>query len=212
MQRNNETKKRKSGFNPNRTCYLTADGKYYCYERWDDDAKCVVTQRLEVGKDLSLELTIMLDESDHDMDLQDRYESELRDPLFDAKVNSYKADPDNEDAVDPWDMIADKGGSPEDAMFAESEPENPQAVEARRVIDEECTESQQDFFFEHFGKGIAIAIIVVGLFVVAKISGSQSNNIPPHFYNTPRITCWVIHGSGLILKCMMGNTPLATCI
>lgn len=60
---------------------------------------------------------------------------------------------------------------------------------------------------------IAIAIIVVGLFVVAKISGSQLNNIPPpHFYNTKRITCWVIHGSGLILKCMMGNTPLATCI
>lgn len=23
----------------------------------------------------------------------------------------------------------------------------------RRVIDEECTESQQDFFFEHFGEG-----------------------------------------------------------
>lgn len=139
--KSNETKKRKSGFNPNRTCYLTADGKYYCYERWDDDAKCVVTQRLEVGKDLSLELTIMLDESDHGMDLQDRYESELRDPMFDAKANSYKADPDNEDAVVPWDMIADKGGSPEDAMFAESEQENPQAVEARRVIDEECTES-----------------------------------------------------------------------
>lgn len=96
MQRNNDSKKRKSGFNPNRTCYLTADGKYYCYERWDADAKCVVTQRLEVGKDLSLELTIMLDESDHDMDLQERYESELRDPLFDAKVNSYKADPDKE--------------------------------------------------------------------------------------------------------------------
>lgn len=50
--KNNDSKKRKSGFNPNRTCYLTADGKYYCYERWDDDAKCVVTQRLEVGKDL----------------------------------------------------------------------------------------------------------------------------------------------------------------
>lgn len=151
--KSNDSKKRKRGFNPNRTCYLTADGKYYCYERWDDDAKCAVTQRLEVGKDLSLELTIMLDESDHDMDLQDRYESELRDPLFDAKVNSYKADPDNEDAVDPWDMIADKGGSPEDAMFAEPEPENPQVAQVRRVIDEECTESQQDFFFEHFGEG-----------------------------------------------------------
>ena len=67
MSKNNETKKRKSGFNPNRNCYLTADDKYYCYERWDDDAKRVVTQRLEVGKDLSLELTIMLDESDHDI-------------------------------------------------------------------------------------------------------------------------------------------------
>lgn len=29
---------------------------------------------------------------------------------------------------------------------------------------------------------IAIAIIVVGLFVVAKISVSQSNNIPPHIF------------------------------
>jgi len=154
--KSNDSKKRKSGFNPNRTCYLTADGKYYCYERWDDDAKCVVTQRLEVGKDLSLELTIMLDESDHDMDLQDRYESELRDPLFDAKVNSYKADPDNEDAVDPWDMIADKSESPEDILFPEPVLENPKAAEARRVIDEECTESQQDFFFEHFGMGTSL--------------------------------------------------------
>lgn len=152
MQRNNDSKKRKSGFNPNRTCYLTADGKYYCYERWDDDAKCVVTQRLEVGKDLSLELTIMLDESDHDMDLQDRYEGELRDPLFDAKGNSYKADPNNEDAVDLWDTLADKSGSPEDAMFAEPKSENSQAVEARRVIDEECTEAQQEFFYRHFGE------------------------------------------------------------
>lgn len=59
---------------------------------------------------------------------------------------------------------------------------------------------------------IAIAIIVVGLFAVAKISGSQSNIYSPHFYNTPRITCWVIHGSEFILKCMMGNTPLATYI
>lgn len=153
MSKNNDSKKRKSGFNPNRSCYLTADGKYYCYEYWDVEAKRVVTQRLEVGKDLLLELTIMLDESDHDMDLQDRYESELRDPLFEAKVNSYKADPNDEDAVDPWDTIADKSGSLEDALCTESEPENLQAVEARRVIDEECIEAQKDFFFEHFGNG-----------------------------------------------------------
>jgi hypothetical protein len=85
---------------------------------------------LRSEKTCLLELTIMLDESDHDMDLQDRYESELRDPLFDAKVNSYKADPDNEDAVDPWDTLADKSGSPgRCTLFAEPEPENPQVVE-----------------------------------------------------------------------------------
>ena len=148
-----ESKKRKSEYHSNRTCYLTMDGEYYCYERWDDDAKCMVTQRLKVGKALSVELTIMLDESDHDMDLQDRYEAELRDPLFEAKVNSFKADPGNEDAVDPWDMIADKVGSLEDTLFAEPKPDNPQAEQVRRVIDEGCTKSQQDFFFEHFGKG-----------------------------------------------------------
>ena len=150
--KSNETKKRKSGFNPNRTCYLTADGKYYCYERWDDNAKCVVTQRLEVGKDLSVELTIMLDEFDHEMDLQDRYEDELRDSLFEAKVNSYKANPDDEDTIDPWDTLSDKSGSPEDILFAEPETENPQVAQVRKVIDENCTESQQNFFFEHFGK------------------------------------------------------------
>jgi len=151
--KSNDSKKRKSGYNRNRACYLSSDGKYYCYEYWDDDAKRVVTQRLEVGKDLSAELTLILDSSDHDTDLNDRYESELRDPLFDAKFFSYSSDSNDEDTVDPWDTLADKGGSLEDAMFAEPEQENPQAVEARRVIDEECTESQQDFFFEHFGKG-----------------------------------------------------------
>ena len=85
--KSNETKKRKSGFNPNRTCYLTADGKYYCYERWDDDAKCVVTQRFEVGKDLSVELTIMLDESDHDMDLQSEAEQTGKLPSPAAMTN-----------------------------------------------------------------------------------------------------------------------------
>lgn len=151
--KNEETKKRKSNYNPNRTCYLTADGKYYCYECWDYDAKCVVTQKLEVGKDLSLEFTLYLDQSDHDMDLNDRYQDELRDSLFDAKIKSYKSNLDDEDAIDPWDTLADKSSSPEDILFAESETENPQVTQVRKVIDEHCTESQQNFFFEHFGMG-----------------------------------------------------------
>ena len=154
MQKNNDNPKnktRKSRFNPGRACYLTSDGKYYCYEFEDLQTGQKITQKLEVGKDLSLELTIMLDEIDHDSDLQDRYESELRDPLFEAKVNSYKADPNNEDAIDPWDTISAKGSNPENSMCSEPAPENPLAAQVRRVIDEDCTEAQQDFFFEHFG-------------------------------------------------------------
>lgn len=154
--KNNETKKRKSGFNPNRGCYFTADGKYYCYECWDDEKKCIITQKLEVGTDLSLELTIVLDESDHDMDLNDRYQGELRDSLFDTKASNYKADSDNEDAVDPWEMIADKSSSSEDILFSEPEQENPQVAQVRRIIDERCTEAQQDLFYRHFGEGVQL--------------------------------------------------------
>ena len=153
MKKKESSKIRMSGFNPNRACYLTADGKYYCFEILDIDTGRMITQKLEVGKDLSKEWTIFLDESDHDMDLQDRYESEQRDPLFDTKVSSYKADPDNEDAVDPWDTLADKSGSPEDILFSEPEQENPQVAQVRRIINEDCTEAQQELFYSHFGEG-----------------------------------------------------------
>ena len=156
MQKNNNSKKRKSSFNPDRDTYLTSDGKYYCYRYPDPETGRMATLRLEVGIDISVEIAIMLDESDHALDLNDRYERELRDPLFETKMNSYMADSDNEDAVNHWDMIADKSGSPEETLFAEPEPENPQITQVRRVIDEECTESQQNFFFEHFGKGTQI--------------------------------------------------------
>nr|DAU55621.1 MAG TPA: hypothetical protein [Caudoviricetes sp.] len=148
-----ETKKCKSGYNPNRACYLTADGKYYCFEILDIDTGRMVTQKLEVGKDLSQEWTIFLDESDHDMDLNDRYQDELRDHLFDTKAASYKADLDNKDAVDPWDELADKRSNPENILFSEPESENPQVAQVRRVIDGECTEAQQDLFYSHFGEG-----------------------------------------------------------
>ena len=153
MKKKEASKIRKSGFNPNRACYLTADGKYYCFEILDIDTGRMITQKLEVGKDLSKEWTIFLDESDHDMDLQDRYESEQRDPLFDTKVSTYKADPDNEDAVDPWDELADKSSNPENILFSEPEQENLQVAQVRHIINEDCTEAQQELFYSHFGEG-----------------------------------------------------------
>ena len=64
MKKKETLKIRKSGFNPDRACYLTADGKYYCYKFEDIETGQTVTQKLEIGKDLSLELTTILDEAD----------------------------------------------------------------------------------------------------------------------------------------------------
>ena len=155
MQRNKNSKKnRKSNFNSNRPCYLSADGKFYCYEVYDPETDRVVTQKFEVGKgDYSVDWTIFLDETDHDMDLNDRYQQEFKDPLFEAKAESYKADPENEDKVNPWDTIPDKSASPEEVLFSEPEAENPDAAKVREVIDTRCTARQQELFFSHFGEG-----------------------------------------------------------
>jgi len=157
MRNNNDPEQCKSGYNPDRTCYLSADGKYYCYDIWDSAGRTKTTLKLEVGKDgLTKELTLFLDKSDHEADLTGRYEKELRDPMFEAKVAGYYVDPDSEDAVDPWDTLPDTSSSPENVLFAEDEPESPDAAKVRRVIEAACGETRQDFFFAHFGSGIQL--------------------------------------------------------
>lgn len=151
MKKRNKNAKRKSFYNDNRDCYLSVDGKHYCYRTWDETGKHSVIQKFEVGKDLSVDVTVFLDESDHDMDLNDRYADEWRNDLFDAKVTNYDANSYDGDDTNPWNTIADKGGSPEDVLFAESVSDNPQVALVRQVIEEKCTESQQNFFHEHFG-------------------------------------------------------------
>lgn len=149
MKKSDTLRNRISNFNAKRDCYLSEDGKRYTYRYWDDDLKCMREKTLVVGIHITLEFAMTLDEMDHRMDLNDRYENELRDPEFEAKLNKHLAN--NDDTTDPWDMLVDRHGSAEDTLLYEPEPENPQAVEARHVIDEECTETQQNFFYDHFG-------------------------------------------------------------
>lgn len=128
MQSHNDTKK--SRFNGKRTCYLTDDGRYYCYTFWDEEAKQNVTQRLEVGKDISVEWTMFLDESDREMDLNERHRNDHCCALF-------------EDTLGTQDIDCYEANEPTDSCRAE----------VRRVIDEDCTEAQQNLFFSHFGEG-----------------------------------------------------------
>ena len=151
MKKCNNEAKSKPFYLPNRACYLTEDGKYYCYERWDEEAKRTVTQKIEIGKDLSLDITLILDELDHDEDLKEYYARKARSRAFDHALETYQSKPNSEDSIDPWETVGSKGGSPEDVLFAEPVPENPQVALVRQVIEEKCTESQQNFFHEHFG-------------------------------------------------------------
>lgn len=151
MKKRNKDAKRKAFYNEKRDCYLSVDGKYYCYRTWDETGKHSVVQKFEVGKDLSVDVTVFLDESDHSMDLNDRYAAEWCDDVFDAKVANYDTHPYIGDDMNPWNMIADKADSPEDALLAEPKPENPQIATVRQVIEEKCTEVQQNFFHDHFG-------------------------------------------------------------
>ena len=168
--KSNETTKCKSQCKPGCLSYLTADRTHYCYEYWDGDAGHMVSLKLEVGKDLSPELTIILDELDHEMDLKERYDEECRDALFIRKMHNYSTDPSSEGSVDPWDTISDRSNSPEDIIFAESEPENPMVAQVRRIIDEECTESQQELFHGHFGEMKQLKEMVE---VEGSVTGSQ---------------------------------------
>ena len=155
--KNNASLQRKSKFDPNRDCYLSKDGRYYCYRYYDVDTGEMRTNRIEVGKDVSVEWTIFLDESDHEIDLADRYADEQRDGDFQAQTRKYAISiiPDDYDGkkkggIDPWETIG--GNSVEDIVFASPKSENPQVALVREVIDEKCTEAQQELFFSHFGE------------------------------------------------------------
>lgn len=154
MPKSKENKKRKSGYNPSRPCYLSSDGKYYCYRQWDDNIKQEVEVRYEVGKgDFTIEWTLFLDETDYEQDQVDRKEEDLKDKVFEARRKRYESDPNAEDAVDPWDTIPDKGADPAEAVDAEEEQENPDIAKVREVVDTQFTDDQQELFFSHFGEG-----------------------------------------------------------
>lgn len=126
---NNETKQEESRTyticDDNNRWYFTEDGLNICYEHWDDKDKRWVAEFETLG---NARIALTLKESYHEEELNDRYQQELRDPLFDAKQHNYDADSDSEEAIDPWDELGDKRTSPEEILFAEPEPENPDTM------------------------------------------------------------------------------------
>ena len=154
INENNEGIEGVAGYNANRPCFLSDDGRYYCYEVWDPDQKKNVIQRHEIGTDgFTEEWTIFLDETDHEHDLNDRYQRELQDDLFQQKLQAMETadEEDIDSTLNPWNDEHLSSASPEQILFAEPKKENPQAVKAREVVDTQFTDAQKDFYFDHFG-------------------------------------------------------------
>ena len=159
MPKKNESKY-KASYNPDRECYISADGKYLCYETTDLETRRPVTLRYEIGKDgLTEELTFLIDDINYSQDQVDCKEEGLKDKVFEAKRKRYESDPNAEDAVDPWDTIPDKGSDLATAVDAEEEQENPDVAKVREVVDTQFTDDQQELFFSHFGEGKPLAQI-----------------------------------------------------
>lgn len=160
MEENNEINEREEGiqgvarYNPNRPCFLSEDGRYYCYEVWNSEQNRVVIERHEIGKDgFSEEWTLFLDSTDHDHDLNDRYQDELKDPLFQEKLKRRAEAPTNEngETSDPWDDPSIAAASPELKLFAEPKEEDPKVAVVRDVVEKQFTDSQKAFYYDHFG-------------------------------------------------------------
>lgn len=169
-KKSNATRQYKARYNPDREIYISTeteldkDGKkvcdhtYICFDTTDIDTQKPATIKIEVGKPyigedgkehvIDEDITFQLDEMFCDMDLTDRYENELKDPLFEAERRSYAADLDDDKVTDPWDKIS----RPEDdPSFIKEEKPNPDVEKVRECVENDLTPAQQDLFFDHFG-------------------------------------------------------------
>lgn len=147
---------RKTRYNPQRSSYLSEDGNVYFYKVWDFENNRMKTERIEIEKDrVSQEWLLFLDELDGENDRIERNERESRDPLaaalMDELDDSYSSHGNYEKAANPWDQQPDASFEPEAILFSEDEAENPKVEIIRQIIENDFTDAQKDFFYDHFG-------------------------------------------------------------
>lgn len=153
MTKHDESKKRTSGYNPDREHHASDDCMSYTYARWNEETHKYDTITLPAGEGgLTQDIILLLDQMDHDGDLNDRYSNEHKDPQFEKKRDRYEADPDDDDAVNPWDEIEDRCADLTDDCERRETPEKPDAARICEVVENDFTPEQQDLFFSHFGE------------------------------------------------------------
>lgn len=145
-----ETRKRKSKYDPNRTCYMAGDGSYV-YEFIDIDTGAVRRERITSEDESTAEFVIMLDEDDHQQDLRRRYDEENLDwEMENKRARFAKGTTEDEFDEDPFSQIKSSMGIPGASLGDEDKTEDPRIVKLREFM-KELTDDQINLIYDLFG-------------------------------------------------------------
>ena len=151
---------KKSQFNDRRDSYVDANGNYV-YTEWVKvgkkwERRVVATIPLDAE---NRDFIIMLDGSDHDMDLQDRYAAENADYGMENRkqrqADGSQTDGDDDQTFDsdPMESIADPRADVMKTLFPDDTPGNPLVTQAENFIETQLKPAQQDMIYGHLGEG-----------------------------------------------------------
>ena len=145
-----EQRKRKSKYDPNRTCYMAGDGGYV-YEFIDIDTGAVRRERITSEDESTAEFVIMLDEDDHQQDLRRRYDEENLDwEMENKRARFAKGTTGDEFDEDPFSQIKSSMGIPGASLGNEDKAEDPRIVKLREFM-KELTDDQINLIYDLFG-------------------------------------------------------------
>jgi hypothetical protein len=148
---------KKSRFNDSRDSYVDESGNYV-YTRWvkRDNGKW---EREVVATipftDENREIIILLDQNDHDCDLQERYDEENADYGIRNQRNNVHGDSEDADDFesDPIESIKAPNADAFSQLYPDEQPVDPRVQEMEQFVRSELSDEQQDLFFGHMGEG-----------------------------------------------------------
>lgn len=146
----------------------------YTYYSWDETEKKEVPVIVTAGKDGVTEEHIMiLQEMEHEENLQNRYESENRD--YRTENQKQKRSAGDEEVTDPIEGLADRRQDP--FSFLDGTQEENALVEQLRLLMQKLTPQQIDLIYSLFGEQKRMADIAREQGKTRQAVNNQKNKI-----------------------------------
>ena len=162
MNRNNDSLNfdHKSHYNDDRDSYIDKNGNYV-YTQWVKVGKSYERRVVDIIPltEENRDIIILLDGSDHDMDLQDRYAAENADYGMENRkqrqADGSQTDGDDDQTFDsdPMESIADPQADVMKTLFPDDTQGNPLVMQVEEFIETHLKPAQQDMIYGHLGEG-----------------------------------------------------------